>query len=150
MEKNLEKTYDPNGIEGRLYQKWLDKKYFHAEVDRRQEAVYHRDAAAEHHRPAAHGTCAGQYHAGHPHPLQENAGLSMALWQPGTDHASIATEVKIIEAAEKGGHRQGRSGPGEVPGACLGLEGRVRRTDRQPVKEDGFLRRLGQRAVYHG
>ena len=34
MEKNLEKTYDPNGIEGRLYQKWLDKKYFHAEVDR--------------------------------------------------------------------------------------------------------------------
>ena len=33
MSKELAKTYDPNGIEDRLYQKWLDKKYFHAEVD---------------------------------------------------------------------------------------------------------------------
>ena len=34
MNKELAKTYDPKGIEDRLYQKWLDKKYFHAEVDR--------------------------------------------------------------------------------------------------------------------
>ena len=33
MSKELAKTYDPHGIEDRLYQKWLDKKYFHAEVD---------------------------------------------------------------------------------------------------------------------
>ena len=33
MSKELAKTYDPSGIEDRLYQKWLDKKYFHAEVD---------------------------------------------------------------------------------------------------------------------
>ena len=34
MSKELAKTYDPQGIEDRLYQKWLDKKYFHAEVDK--------------------------------------------------------------------------------------------------------------------
>ena len=34
MSRNLEKNYDPSAIEDRLYQKWLDKKYFHAEVDR--------------------------------------------------------------------------------------------------------------------
>ena len=34
MGRELAKTYDPKGIEDRLYQKWLDKKYFHAEVDR--------------------------------------------------------------------------------------------------------------------
>ena len=34
MSKELAKTYDPHGLEDRIYQKWLDKKYFHAEVDR--------------------------------------------------------------------------------------------------------------------
>ncbi len=34
MSKELAKTYDPKGIEDRIYQNWLDKKYFHAEVDR--------------------------------------------------------------------------------------------------------------------
>ena len=33
MGKELAKTYDPSGLEDRLYQKWLDKKYFHAEVN---------------------------------------------------------------------------------------------------------------------
>ena len=34
MKKELEKTYNPSDIEDRLYKKWMDKKYFHAEVDR--------------------------------------------------------------------------------------------------------------------
>ena len=33
MSKELAKTYDPKGLEDRLYQKWMDKNYFHAEVD---------------------------------------------------------------------------------------------------------------------
>ena len=60
MSRELAKTYDPKGIEDRLYEKWLRKKYFHAEVD---------------HRAAAYGPCAGQYHAGYSDPLQEDAGL---------------------------------------------------------------------------
>ena len=69
MSKELAKTYDPKGMEDRLYQKWLDKKYFHAEVNPEQETVYHRNAAAKHYRTAAYGTCAGQYTAGYPDPL---------------------------------------------------------------------------------
>ena len=67
--KELEKTYNPADIEDRLYQKWLDGKYFHAEVNRSKKTVYHRDAAAKHHRPAAHGPRPGQYHAGYSDPL---------------------------------------------------------------------------------
>ena len=69
MSKELAKTYDPKGLEDRLYQKWLDKKYFHAEVNPEQEAVYHRDPAAKRYRTAAYGTCAGQYDAGYPDPV---------------------------------------------------------------------------------
>lgn len=52
MSKELAKTYDPKGIEDRLYQKWLDHKYFHAEVDHSKTPFtivipapkYHRDS----------------------------------------------------------------------------------------------------------
>ena len=49
-----------------------------------------------------------------------------ALWQPGTDHASIATEVKVIDEAEGRGHRQERPGPRRLPEESLGVAGRVR------------------------
>ena len=51
MATEMNKTYNPSEIEDRLYKKWLDKKYFHAEVDR------YRDATAKYHRTASHGTC---------------------------------------------------------------------------------------------
>ena len=69
MSKELAKTYDPKGIEDRLYQKWLDHKYFHAEVDQFQDTVYHCDPTSKYHRTAAYGTCAGQYDAGYFDPL---------------------------------------------------------------------------------
>ena len=69
MSKELAKTYDPKGLEDRLYQKWLDKKYFHAEVNPEQEAVYHRDPAAKRYRTAAYGPCAGRDDAGYPDPV---------------------------------------------------------------------------------
>ena len=96
MEKNLEKTYDPKAIESRLYQKWIDKKYFHAEVDRSKKPFTIV-------MPPPNIT--GQLHMGHAldNTMQDilirykrMQGFN-ALWQPGTDHASIATEVKIIE-----------------------------------------------------
>ena len=97
MSKELAKTYDPKGIEDKLYQKWLEKKYFHAEVDRSKKpfAIV---------MPPPNIT--GQLHMGHAldNTMQDilirfkrMQGYN-ALWQPGTDHASIATEVKIIEA----------------------------------------------------
>ncbi len=112
MSKELAKTYDPSGIEDRLYQKWLDKKYFHAEVD-------HSKTPFTIVIPPPNIT--GQLHMGHAldNTMQDilirykrMQGYN-ALWQPGTDHASIATEVKIIEKLKSEGidkHDLGREG----------------------------------------
>ena len=56
MAKELEKNYDPADIEQRTYDKWIAKKYFHAEVDR-DKKPFNRNAAAERNRPASYGTC---------------------------------------------------------------------------------------------
>ncbi|MBR1478177.1 MAG: valine--tRNA ligase [Lachnospiraceae bacterium] len=102
MAKELAKTYDPKGIEDRLYEKWLEKKYFHAEVD-------HSKTPFTIVIPPPNIT--GQLHMGHAldNTMQDilirfkrMQGYN-ALWQPGTDHASIATEVKIIEKLKEEG-----------------------------------------------
>ena len=96
MSKELEKNYNPSEIEDRLYQKWLDKKYFHAEVDRSKKPFTIV-------MPPPNIT--GKLHMGHAldNTMQDilirfkrMQGYS-ALWQPGTDHAAIATEVKVTE-----------------------------------------------------
>ena len=102
MSKELAKTYDPKGIEDRIYQKWLDKKYFHAEVDRSKKPFTIV-------MPPPNVT--GQLHMGHAldNTMQDilirykrMQGYN-ALWQPGTDHAAIATEVKVIEKLKEQG-----------------------------------------------
>ncbi|MCH5341750.1 MAG: valine--tRNA ligase [Acetatifactor sp.] len=102
MSKELAKTYDPKGLEDRIYQKWLDKKYFHAEVD-------HSKTPFTIVIPPPNIT--GQLHMGHAldNTMQDilirfkrMQGYN-ALWQPGTDHASIATEVRIIEKLKEEG-----------------------------------------------
>ena len=55
MSKELAKTYDPKGLEDRLYQKWMDNGYFHAKVN--PDTIYNRNAATERNRPASYGTC---------------------------------------------------------------------------------------------
>ena len=102
MSKELAKTYDPHGLEDRIYKNWLDKKYFHAEVD-------HDKKPFTIVIPPPNIT--GQLHMGHAldNTMQDilirfkrMQGYN-ALWQPGTDHASIATEVKIIEKLKEEG-----------------------------------------------
>ena len=102
MAKELSKTYDPKGIEDRIYKNWLDKKYFHAEVDETKKAFSIV-------MPPPNIT--GQLHMGHAldNTMQDiiirfkrMQGYN-TLWQPGTDHASIATEVKIISTLKEEG-----------------------------------------------
>ncbi len=102
MAKELEKTYNPQEIEERLYNKWLEKKYFHAEVDRSKKPFTIV-------MPPPNVT--GQLHMGHAldNTMQDilirykrMQGYN-ALWQPGTDHAAIATEVKVIEKLKSEG-----------------------------------------------
>ena len=100
--KELAKTYDPKSIEDRLYKKWEDNGYFHAEADRSKKPFTIV-------MPPPNIT--GQLHMGHAldNTMQDiltrykrMQGYN-ALWQPGTDHASIATEVKVIENLKKQG-----------------------------------------------
>ncbi len=102
MGKELEKNYNPSEIEDRIYQNWLDKKYFHAEVDRSKKPFTIV-------MPPPNVT--GQLHMGHAldNTMQDilirfkrMQGYN-ALWQPGTDHAAIATEVKVIEKLKSEG-----------------------------------------------
>ena len=102
MKKELAKTYDPKGIEARLYSKWEEKKYFHAEVDETKKPFT---------IVIPPPNITGKLHMGHAldNTMQDilirykrMQGYN-ALWQPGTDHASIATEVKIIDTLKKEG-----------------------------------------------
>ena len=112
MSKELAKTYDPKGIEDRLYKKWEDNGYFHAQADRSKKPFTIV-------MPPPNIT--GQLHMGHAldNTMQDilirykrMQGYN-ALWQPGTDHAAIATEVKVIDSLKKQGidkHDLGREG----------------------------------------
>ena len=102
MSRELAKTYDPKGMEDRIYEKWMSKKYFHAEVDRSKKPFTIV-------MPPPNVT--GQLHMGHAldNTMQDilirykrMQGYN-ALWQPGTDHAAIATEVKVIEKLKEQG-----------------------------------------------
>ena len=102
MPKELEKQYNPKNVENRIYKSWLDAKYFHAkrEPGKKTYTIV---------IPPPNIT--GQLHMGHAldNTLQDiliryhrMAGYD-TLWVPGTDHASIATEAKIVEAMKKEG-----------------------------------------------
>lgn len=102
MKKELEKQYNPEKVENPIYEKWLEKKYFHA---KREE---HKKTYTIVIPPP---NITGQLHMGHAldNTLQDiliryhrMKGFD-TLWVPGTDHASIATEAKIVEALKKEG-----------------------------------------------
>ena len=102
MHKELAKTYDPNEVEDRIYKFWLDGGFFHAEVDHSKQPYT---------IVIPPPNITGQLHMGHAldETLQDilirtkrMQGYS-ALWMPGTDHASIATEAKIVEAMRQEG-----------------------------------------------
>ena len=102
MAKELDKQYSPQNVEDRTYKFWCDHKYFHAEVnpDKKPYTIV---------MPPPNVT--GQLHMGHA--LDETLQDILirwrrmegyeTLWLPGTDHASIATEAKIVEAMRKEG-----------------------------------------------
>ena len=102
MSRELAKIYDPQEVEDRIYDFWLSGGYFHAEVDPEKKPYT---------IVIPPPNITGQLHMGHAldETLQDilirwrrMQGYS-ALWLPGTDHASIATEAKIVEAMRQEG-----------------------------------------------
>lgn len=102
MKKELEKIYNPSQVEEKLYKMWSDKGYFHAEVSKTKKPYSIV-------MPPPNIT--GQLHMGH---AMDNTWQDIlirtkrmqgysALWLPGTDHASIATEARIVSAMQQEG-----------------------------------------------
>ena len=102
MAKELDKQYSPQNVEDRTYKFWCDHKYFHAEVNPEKKPYT---------IVIPPPNITGQLHMGHA--LDETLQDILirwrrmegyeTLWLPGTDHASIATEAKIVEAMRKEG-----------------------------------------------
>ena len=106
--KELAKTYDPREVEHRTYQFWLDGGYFHATANAKDDSGRKKTPYTVMMPPP---NITGQLHMGHAldNTLQDilirwrrMQGYE-ALWMPGTDHASIATEAKVVEAMRKEG-----------------------------------------------
>lgn len=100
--KELAKTYSPKDFEDRIYKNWEEKKYFHAVIDPKKKPYT---------IVIPPPNITGQLHMGHAldETLQDiliryrrMQGYS-ALWLPGTDHASIATEARIVAAMKAEG-----------------------------------------------
>lgn len=102
MKKELEKIYAPSQVEDKLYKMWQDKGYFHAEKSSKKKPYTIV-------MPPPNIT--GQLHMGH---AMDNTWQDIlirtkrmqgyaALWIPGTDHASIATEARIVSAMKQDG-----------------------------------------------
>ena len=96
MERNLAKTYNPKDFEDRIYEMWESKGAFRAEVDKNKKPFT---------IVIPPPNITGKLHMGHAMDetiqdiiirMKRMQGYE-ALWLPGTDHASIATEVKIVE-----------------------------------------------------
>ena len=148
MSKNLEKTYNPKEIEAKLYEKWCEEKYFHAEVDRSKKPFTTV-------MPPPNIT--GKLHMGHAldNTLQDilirykrMQGYN-ALWIPGTDHAAISTEVKVTNQLKAEG----------IDKKELGREGFLKRTwqwkEEYAGNIEGQLKKLGvscdwDRTFHHG
>ncbi|MCI8371250.1 MAG: valine--tRNA ligase [Lachnospiraceae bacterium] len=117
MKKNLETKYDPKAIENRLYDQWQQRRYFHAEVDRSKKPFT---------IVIPPPNITGKLHMGHAldNTMQDilirykrMQGYN-ALWMPGTDHASISTEVRVIDQLRSEG----------IDKEELGREGFLKRT----------------------
>jgi valyl-tRNA synthetase len=147
--KELAKQYDPSQVEDRIYQFWLDGGYFHAEPDSKKKPYTIV-------MPPPNVT--GQLHMGH---AMDNTMQDIlirykrmqgyaALWVPGTDHASIATEAKVVEAMRKEGLTKEMVGREGFLDPRLGLEEQIRQPHRQPAEKARLQLRLGPRALHDG
>ncbi len=102
IKENIPKNYDPKNVEKRLYNFWMEKDYFHPEIDRDKEPFT---------IVIPPPNITGQLHMGHAlnNTIQDiiirfrRMQGYCTLWLPGTDHASIATELKIVEKLKEEG-----------------------------------------------
>ena len=136
-------------VESGFYDFWQKNGYFHAEPDKKQKTLHHCYAPPN---------ITGQLHMGHAldNTLQDiltrfrRMQGYCTLWLPGTDHASIATEAKIVAAmAEEGVTKEDLGREGFLERAWEWKKG-IRRQNNRTAQKNGLLLRLVEREIYHG
>ena len=138
----LQSKYDPQAVESKWYQYWLDNKLFSSKPDGREPYTIVI--------PPPNVT--GVLHMGHmlnntiQDILVRRARMEgkNACWVPGTDHASIATEAKVA------GHQKARPDTRRIPQARMGLDARARGHHTQAAATPRSIMRLGPHGIYHG
>ena len=149
MKQELAKSYQPKDFEDRIYKMWNDSGSFTPHVDSEKQPYT---------IVIPPPNITGQLHMGHAldETLQDilirwkrMSGYS-TLWLPGTDHASIATEAKIVEAMRKEGIKKEDIGREAFLERAWAVEEAVRRQDRGTAEKAGLLLRLDKRTLYHG
>ncbi len=134
--------FDHASAQKRIYQRWEEDGYFHAEPELASPALRDRHSASQRHRRAASGACPQQHTAGHPDSHEADAGLQYALdaghRSCGYRHAGGGGETS------EGGRREdaARSGPRRAGRTHLGLEGCLRNADYRAAQVDGLQLRL--------
>ena len=149
QEFNMEKVYSPSQIEDRIYEKWESSGAFKPVIDPAKKPFTIV-------MPPPNIT--GQLHIGHALDEMPQDVLiryhrmkgDPTLWVPGTDHAAIATEVKVVESLANGRPHQVRHRPRKIPGTHLGMEKGIRRAHRAPAAQAGRFLRLEPGALHHG
>ena len=148
----MDKTFDPQQVERRISALWEEASAFRAGRPERAGAETFSIVI-----PPPNVT--GSLHMGHAlnNTLQdilcrfERMRGKDVLWQPGTDHAGIATQMvverQLMERQQPGRRELGRD---KVPGRSLAVEGGIRRRHRQSVEAARRLLRLVARALHHG
>ena len=147
--KELPKIYDPQQVEGSIYEMWQKGGYFHAkkDPDKKPFTIV---------MPPPNVT--GQLHMGHAMDctlqdiltrFKRMQGYS-ALWLPGYDHAGIATQIKVEEELRKEGLTRYDLGREKFLERVWAVEGAVRRPDCGAAEDPWLLLRLGAPPVHHG
>ena len=102
----MDPLYRPQGVEQRWQQTWEEEGLYAADAASGKRLW--SGSAAERHRRAPHGARAERLHPGRPDPLASDAGFN-ALWQPGYDHAGIATWAVMERSSAAGDDRRTRA-----------------------------------------
>ena len=145
---SISKTYLPKETEEKWYSYWLEHNFFKSVPDEREPYTIVI--------PPPNVT--GVLHMGHmlnntiQDVLIRRARMKgkNACWVPGTDHASIATEAKVVAMLERAWYQQKRLNPYRVFKLCLGVERKIRRYYTGATQEVGRIMRLGPYPFYYG
>ena len=149
MARDLPKTYAPKEFEDRIYKTWCDRGYFTADPKKPGPAFS---------MVIPPPNVTGQLHMGHA--LDETLQDILVrykrmqgyntLWVPGTDHAGIATQIKVEEQLRVNEGLTLRPRTREVPRTGVGMEEQIRRPHHFTVEETRHLLRLDARALHDG